>query len=150
MLCVPDTDPKCDLSTRLEETSGRMRKLSDMFTSCEQTFSHPDPEPDPDPEADQPPASEPRSDEELECRHTLTRTTQIIGGKSPLDEVVERMIQTPPLNDGPNGSEVNNILYLLALLLKLIVNFIVSITDHQLNKPKLFQVETDPNLNSSA
>ena len=120
MLCVPDTDPKCDLSTRLEETSGRMRKLSDMFTSCEQTFSHPDPDP----------ASEPRSDEELESRHTLTRTTQIIGGKSPLDEVVERMIQTPPLNHGPNGSEVNNILYLLALLLKLIVNFIVSITDH--------------------
>ena len=79
-----------------------MRKLSDMFTSCEQTFSHPDPDPD------QPPASEPRSDEELESRHTLTRTTQIIGGKSPLDEVVERMIQTPPLNDGPNGSEVNN------------------------------------------
>ena len=91
-----------------------MRKLSDMFTSCEQTFSHPDPdpepdpEPDPDPDPDQPPASEPRSDEELECRHTLTRTTQIIGGKSPLDEVVERMIQAPPLNDGPIGSEVNN------------------------------------------
>ena len=128
LLCVPDTDPKCDLSTRLEETSDRMRKLSDMFTSCEQTFSHPDPEPD------QPPASEPRSDEELESRHTLTRTTQIIGGKTPLDEVVERMIQTPPLNAGPNGSEVNNILYLLALLLQRIVNFIVSITDHQLNQ----------------
>ena len=101
---MPDTDPKCDLSTRLEETSDRMRKLSDMFTSCEQTFSDPSTDPDPD----QPPASEPRSDEELEPRHTLTRTTQIVGGKTPLDEVVERMIQTPPLNAGPNGSEVNN------------------------------------------
>ena len=99
---MPDTDPKCDLSTRLEETSDRMRKLSDMFTSCEQTFSDPSTDPDP------PPASDPRSDEELEPRHTLTRTTQIVGGKTPLDEVVERMIQTPPLNAGPNGSEVNN------------------------------------------
>ena len=99
---MPDTDPKCDLSTRLEETSDRMRKLSDMFTSCEQTFSDPSADPDP------PPASDPRSDEELEPRHTLTRTTQIVGGKTPLDEVVERMIQTPPLNAGPNGSEVIN------------------------------------------
>ena len=104
---MPDTDPKCDLSTRLEETSDRMRKLSDMFTSCEQTFSDPSTDPDPD----QPPASDPRSDEELGSRHTLTRTTQIVGGKTPLDEVVERMIQTPPLNDGPNGSEVNNTVF---------------------------------------
>ena len=141
---MPDTDPKCDLSTRLEETSDRMRKLSDMFTSCEQTFSHPEPDPEPDP------ASEPRSDEELESRHTLTRTTQIIGGKSPLDEVVERMIQTPPLNAGPNGSEVNNtVSACFAYLTYRQLVVIVSISDHKL-KPKLLQVETNPNSNSSA
>ena len=68
-----------DLTTRLEETNVRMKKLSDVFTTCEESFSD----------------TEPLHHDNDDTFQPLVRTTRIVSGKSPLDDVVEKMIQSP-------------------------------------------------------
>ena len=85
-----------DLTTRLEETNVRMKKLSEVFTTCEETFS--DTEPGPHPRV---------TDGENETFQPLVRTTRIVSGKSPLDDVVEKMIQTPDQKSSTVSSVMN-------------------------------------------
>ena len=60
----------------------RMKKLSQVFTTCEESFSDTELVPH-DPDA------------ENKTFQPLVRTTRIVSGKSPLDDVVEKMIQSP-------------------------------------------------------
>ena len=57
----------------------RMKKLSDVFTTCEESFSD----------------TEPLHHDNDDTFQPLVRTTRIVSGKSPLDDVVEKMIQCP-------------------------------------------------------
>ena len=84
------------MTTRLEETNVRMKKLSEVFTTCENSFS--DTEPGPHPRV---------IDGENETFQPLVRTTRIVSGKSPLDDVVEKMIQTPEQKSSTVSSVMN-------------------------------------------
>ena len=74
----------------------RMKKLSEVFTTCENSFS--DTEPGPHPRV---------TDGENETFQPLVRTTRIVSGKSPLDDVVEKMIQTPEQKSSTVSSVMN-------------------------------------------
>ena len=84
-----------DLTTRLEETNVRMKKLSEVFNvMCD------DPRVEPNQEKDQDYAIEAEPNTfETEGKQTsfnpLTRTTQIIRKECPLDEVIGTMLQKP-------------------------------------------------------
>ena len=60
-----------------------MKKLSEAFTTCEESFS------------DTEPVQCVACHNENDTFHPLMRTTKIITGKSTFDDVVERMIQSP-------------------------------------------------------
>ena len=66
----------------------RMKKLSEVFTTCEESFSDTEPLPHDIDDTFQP----------------LVMTTRIVSGKSPLDDVVEKMIQCP--DQQPSSSSV--------------------------------------------
>ena len=55
-----------------------MKKLSEVFTTCEESFSDTEPLP-----------------HDNDTFQPLVMTTRIVSGKSPLDDVVEKMIQCP-------------------------------------------------------
>lgn len=78
----------------------RMKKLSQVFTTCEESFSDTELVPH-------------DTDGENETFQPLVRTTRIVSGKSPLDDVVEKMIQSPnhqsPSSSDPCSSTVSNI-----------------------------------------
>ena len=63
-----------------------MKKLSEVFTTCEESFSDTDPI---------------THDGEIETFQPLVRTTRIVSGKSPIDDVVEKMIQSPEQQSSP-------------------------------------------------
>ena len=75
----------------------RMKKLSEVFTTCENSFSDTEPGPH-HPSV---------TDGENETFQPLVRTTRIVSGKSPLDDVVEKMIQTPELKSSTVSSVMN-------------------------------------------
>ena len=84
-----------DLTTRLEETNVRMKKLSEVFNvMCD------DPRVEPNQEKDQDYAieAEPNTfgtEGKQTSFNPLTRTTQIIRKECPLDEVIGTMLQKP-------------------------------------------------------
>ena len=75
------------MTTRLEETNVRMKKLSQVFTTCEESFSD----------------TEPHHHDNDDTFQPLVRTTRIVSGKSPLDDVVEKMIQSPDNQLSPSS-----------------------------------------------
>ena len=72
----------------------RMKKLSDVFTTCEESFSD----------------TEPLHHDNDDTFQPLVRTTRIVSGKSPLDDVVEKMIQSPD-NQSSTVSSAQNSLF---------------------------------------
>jgi len=90
-----ETINNTDLTTRLEETNVRMKKLSEVFNvMCD------DPRVEPNQENNQDDAIEAESntfetEEKQTSFHPLTRTTQIIRKECPLDEVIGTMLQKP-------------------------------------------------------
>ena len=77
-----------DLTTRLEETNVRMKKLSEVFNvMCD------DPRVEPNGEKNQEEANE--TEGKQTSFHPLTRTTQVIRKECPLDEVIGTMLQKP-------------------------------------------------------
>merc|ERR1719427_432542 len=90
-----ETMNNTDLTTRLEETNVRMKKLSEVFNvMCD------DPRVEPNQEKNQDDANEVKTntfktEEKQTSFHPLTRTTQIIRKECPLDEVIGTMLQNP-------------------------------------------------------
>jgi len=90
-----ETSNNTDLTTRLEETNVRMKKLSEVFNvMCD------DPRVEPNQDIDQDDVVQTEQhyfekEERQTSFHPLTRTTQIIRKECPLDEVIGSMIQKP-------------------------------------------------------
>ena len=73
-----------------------MKKLSQVFTTCEESFSDTELVPH-------------DTDGENKTFQPLVRTTRIVSGKSPLDDVVEKMIQSPDNQSSTVSSAQNSI-----------------------------------------
>ena len=77
----------------------RLKKLSQVFTTCEESFSDTELVPH-------------DTDGENKTFQPLVRTTRIVSGKNPLDDVVEKMIQSPDHQSSsssvPCGSTVSS------------------------------------------
>jgi len=92
-----ETVSSTDLTTRLEETNVRMKKLSEVFsTICDQPGVEASPEMIEKQTRTRDTDRTHSEDEESQTSfHPLTRTTQVMKKECPLDEVIQTMIQKP-------------------------------------------------------
>merc|ERR1711868_143532 len=91
------TQTSSDLTSRLEEPNVRMKKLSDVFTTCEESFSDTDTLQHATDKLDENQDEDcvlvtNKNDDDIKT-FPLMRTTKVVGGKNPFDQVVETMIQ---------------------------------------------------------
>ena len=114
------TQPSSDLTSRLEETNVRMKKLSDVFTTCEESFSDTETLQEATDKLDENQDGEcvlstNKTADDIKTFHPLMRTTKIVGGKNPFEQVVENMIQEHQ-NDSSSSVLCSSVVRLFALM----------------------------------
>ena len=114
------TQPSSDLTSRLEETNVRMKKLSDVFTTCEESFSDTETLQHATDKLDENQDEEcvldtDKNSDDIKSFHPLMRTTKIVGGKNPFEQVVENMIPEQQ-NDSSSRVLCSSVVRLFALL----------------------------------
>ena len=114
------TQPSSDLTSRLEETNVRMKKLSDVFTTCEESFSDTETLQHATDKLDENQDEEcvldtDKNSDDIKSFHPLMRTTKIVGGKNPFEEVVENMIPEQK-NDSSSSVLCSSVVRLFVLL----------------------------------
>ena len=114
------TQTSSDLTSRLEETNVRMKKLSDVFTTCEESFSDTDTLQHGTDKLDENQDEDcvlvaNKNDDDIKTFHPLMRITKVVGGKNPFDQVVETMIQEQQ-NDSSSSLLCSSVVRLFAFM----------------------------------